>query len=59
LLNKNFENIFLNGKTVVSVFKKCFIHKISLHEKEMDYKKDIKSKIRIYYGNYNNIKIIG
>ena len=61
LLNKNkdFEKIFLNGETVVSEFKKCFRYKISLQEYLMDYKKQSGSKIKIYYGYYNTIKIIG
>jgi len=54
LLKKNFEVMFLNGRTVVDNTRKRL--GINLEEKSMRFKN---KPLVIYYGEYNKIKVIG
>jgi hypothetical protein len=60
LLNKKFDTMFLNGLTVVSNIHR-YLRNITINEKETTYRNNNgnESTIKIYTGNYNNIKIIG
>jgi len=60
LNNKKFEIIFLNGNTVVDNVKK-YMKNITINEKDAIYcnKNSYSINIKVYIGNYKNIKIIG
>jgi len=59
LLEKNFEVIFLNGRTVIETFSDRF--NVTLNEKSTKYKISDKQEktLHIYTGKYNKTKIIG
>jgi len=58
LLNKNFEIMFLNGKTVINNISECL--NIKLNKKRMTYEVNGKNKkLDIYHGSYKNIEVLG
>jgi hypothetical protein len=59
LLNKNFEVMFLNGKTVVENVSKCL--NLNIQNKKTIFRNanGNESELYIYYGKYNKINIVG
>ena len=57
LLEKDFEIMFLNGKTVIKNVCSRPCLNIKLEEKTIPFTET--QKVTIYYGKYNNIKVVG
>ncbi|MFP3042406.1 hypothetical protein LQZ19_11375 [Treponema primitia] len=59
LLNKDFEVMFLNGKTVVDNVAQCLDLNIKSKNTVFKNSNGKESELYIYYGEYNSIKIVG
>ena len=59
LLEKNFETIFFNGKTVVENLTEYLNINLAKKTTVFKYKNGTEKRLEIFSGNYNKVKIIG